>query len=118
MALVGLWHLPGVAFKQNMEKTTRNIIYLYNNIAETVLACKGNIDEETFMVIGTTFVPKFGEVFNVTIQQAQFPHLKNMYRLRDFVVLDEEALLEGIEQYVPDPVKVAPIIDEWFQWNK
>ena len=116
--MVGLWHLLGVAFKQNMEKTTRNIIYLYNNIAETVLACKGNIDEETFMVIGTTFVPNFGEVFDVTIQQAQFPHLKNMYRLRDFVVLDEEALLEGIEQYVPDPAKVAPIIDEWFQWNK
>ena len=101
-----------------MEKTTRNIIYLYNSIEETVLNCKENIDDETYMVIGTTFVPKFGEVFDVAIQQAQIPHLKNMYRLRDFVVLDEEALLEGKVQYVPDPAKVEPIINEWFQWNK
>ena len=83
-----------------------------------MLNCKENIDDETYMVIGTEFEHLSGEVFNVTILQAQFPHLKNMYRLRDFVVLDEEALLEGNIQYYPDVAKVAKIIDEWFQWNK
>ncbi len=101
-----------------MEKTTRNIIYLYNNIEEAVLDCKENIDDETYMIIGTKFVHLEGELFDITIKQAKFPDEKNMYRLRDFITLDEEALLEGEIQYYPNVEKVAPIIDEWFKWNK
>lgn len=100
-----------------MEKTTRNIIYLCKNIEQAVLDCKENINEEKCMVIETKFVPQLGETFDITIQQSRFLD-KNMYRLKDFVALDEDALLQGIIKYYPDPAKVAPIIDDWFKWNK
>ena len=102
-----------------MEKTTRNIICLYNSIAGAVRDCKENVDDETCMVIGTEFVPTLGETFNITIKKSRFLD-KNMYRLNDFVELDTdiETLEKGIVQYLPIVSKVAPIIDEWFKWNK
>ena len=102
-----------------MEKTTRNIIYLYNCITEAVRDCKENVDHETCIVIGTKFVPMSGEIFDVTIKQSRFLD-KNMYRVNDFAELDTdiETLKKGIVQYLPIASKVAPIVDEWFKWNK
>lgn len=102
-----------------MEKTTANIIYLYNNIEECVKRYEGEFDEHTWLCIETTFQHRVGEVFQVSIKKADFGN-RNMWSLRGLVELDDnlETLGEGIVRNIPIVSKVSQVIDEWFSYNK
>ena len=102
-----------------MEKTTTKIIYLYNIIAECVEKYDGEINEHTWLCIETGFQHMNGEVFEVSIKQADFKD-RNMWCLCGLVELDDsvETLAQGIVRYIPIVSKVSQVIDEWFKYNK
>ncbi len=102
-----------------MEKTTTNIIYLYNNITECIENYDGEINEHTWLCIETGFQHMNGEVFEVSIKQADFED-RNMYHLQELIALDDsiETLEKGVIRYYPIVSKVSPIIDDWFKYNK
>ena len=102
-----------------MEKTTKNIIYLYNSIVDCVENFDGTIDEHSWLCIEIGYQPKGGEVFDVSIKQADFED-RNMYHLQELIALDDsiETLEKGIIRYYPIVSKVSPIIDDWFKNNK
>jgi hypothetical protein len=95
-----------------MKATTTNILYLYNNIVECVESFKGNIDEHSWLCIETGFQPKVGEVFEVSIKQADFCD-GNMWCLNNLIDCDYET-----GNYIVKVSKIAPVIDDWFRWNK
>lgn len=101
-----------------MEKTTANIIYLYNNIEECVKKYEGTIDEHTWLCIETAFQPKVGEVFEVSIKQADLED-RNMWNMVGLVEVDysPETLEEGKLQFLPIVSKISQVMDEWFRYN-
>lgn len=102
-----------------MEKTTTNIIYLYNNITECIENYDGEINEHTWLCIETGFQHMNGEVFEISIKQADFED-RNMWSMVGLTMLDDDfgTLEKGIVRYLPVVSKVSQVIDEWFKYNK